>query len=203
MAGQRPRQGWVYWIDPHTVVLRCKNGHRYVYGIPEPGMVVCKHGACNLPINSSRVFRGEHPYIVWSSNKFHDTYNKIDVYTAIPLTTSERDKGLPTTYPIKSTSRNGLSKNSFALVHQICTLDANCFKDLNGTWKQRVGQLDKTDKRAIEKRLKYYFDIQENPGDDWFANNASLELLDKVFGHLPHDKQEEAILNLIDRSKEA
>lgn len=54
-----------------------------------------------------------------------------DLYSVIPLTSSsrERDKGLPTAYPLKATSKNGLDQDSFALVHQIVTIDGNSFKN--------------------------------------------------------------------------
>ncbi|CBN56478.1 conserved hypothetical protein [Kamptonema sp. PCC 6506] len=145
------------------------------------------------------MFRGEHPYIIWTSDQFQDDVEYIQTFTVIPLTSQETYKGLPTAYPINSTSKNGLSANSFALVHQICTVDANCFKDLQGNWSDRIGQLDKGDKEAIEERLKYFLNLQESPGEDWFAQNASIELLQKVFDYLPDkETKSNAIEKLID-----
>jgi mRNA-degrading endonuclease toxin of MazEF toxin-antitoxin module len=150
-------------------------------------------------INSSRVFRGKHPYIVWTSDEFQDESTYIQTLTLIPLTSQETSKGLPTVYPINSTTTNGLDKNSFALVHQICTVDANCFKDSQGDWLKRVGQLNQADKEAIEERLKYFLNLGDNPGEDWFIKNASPELLQKVFNHLPDETTKSmAIEKLID-----
>jgi hypothetical protein len=84
-------------------------------------------------------------------------------------------------------------------VHQICTVDANCFKDSQGDWLKRVGQLDKADKEAIEERLKYYLNLRDNPGEQWFIENASIELVQKVFNLLPDETTKSmAIEKLID-----
>jgi mRNA interferase MazF len=200
VIGKKPRQGWIYFINPYRLSLRCKLGHYHIYHLDKPGEIYCKTNFCMQIINSSRVFRGEHPYIIWTCDKFQDDSNYIDTFTLIPLTSSkqERDKGLPTAYPINATVRNGLDKQSFALVHQICTVDANCFKDAKGDWLNRIGQIDKPDKEAIEERLKYFLNIQENPSDDWFVKNASPELLKKVFDNLSEDSKKSAIEALID-----
>ncbi|MBR8834925.1 MAG: type II toxin-antitoxin system PemK/MazF family toxin [Stigonema ocellatum SAG 48.90 = DSM 106950] len=200
MAGYKPRQGWIYFINPYRVSLRCKLGHYHIYNLDEPGEISCKTNSCTQIINFSRVFRGEHPYIIWISEKFPDDFNYIETFTVIPLTSStrERDKGLPTAYPINATIRNGLDKQSFALVHQICTVDANSFKDTKGDWLNRTGQIDKPDKDAIEERLKYFLNIQENPSDDWFVKNASPELLKKVFDNLCEDSKQSALEEFID-----
>ena len=168
----------------------------------EPGEIDCQTTDCTQKMNSSRVFRGEHPYMIWISDKFQDNVNYIDTFTTIPLTSSsrERDKGLPTAYPINPTSRNGLDKKSFALVHQICTVDANCFKNPQGDWLKRIGQIDTSDREAIEEILKYFLDIQENPSDDWFTKNASPEILRKVFDYLPENEQKSVLEELIDNS---
>ncbi|MBD2017217.1 type II toxin-antitoxin system PemK/MazF family toxin [Microcoleus sp. FACHB-53] len=199
MSGQKPpRQGWIYYINPHRVVLRCKLSHTYIYDLPEPGEVECQHHSCQLKINSSRVFRGGHPHIVWTSKQFQDGSNYIDTFTLIPLTSSERNKGLPTTWPIKATSKNGLDEDSFALVHQICTVDANSFKDSNGDWLIRIGQLEKPDRGAIEERLKFFLGIHETPNEDWFVQNATPELLKKVYFNLSEDDQNRVLEELID-----
>lgn len=199
MAGYKPRQGWIYFINPYRVSLRCKLGHTHIYTLDEPGEISCKTVSCTQVINSSRVFRGEHPYIIWTSDKFADDLNYVDTFTVIPLTSStrERDKGLPTAYPINPTSKNGLDQQSFALIHQICTVDANCFK-ARENWLKRIGQIERFDKEAIEERLKYFLNLQENPSDDWFAKNASPELFKKVFNYLPEDSKQSVIEELID-----
>jgi mRNA interferase MazF len=83
------------------------------------------------------------------------------------------------------------------IVHQICTVYANCFKDPSANWLDRIGQLDRPDKEAIEERLKYFLNIQENPSDDWFAQNASPEYLKKVFDYLPEETKSLVIEELI------
>ncbi|MFN6519165.1 MAG: type II toxin-antitoxin system PemK/MazF family toxin [Nostoc sp. CreGUA01] len=198
MAGQKPRQGWIYCINPYKVSLRCQFGHIHVYDLDEPGELKCQTLSCTEKINSSRVFRGTHPYVIWTSNEFQDKSGYIATFCVIPLTSQTTFNGLPTTYPINSTSKNGLDKNSYALVHQICTVDANCFKDSNGDWLNRIGQLDKADKDAIYKRLNYFFNFPENPSDDWFAQNATVELLQKIFYFLPDENtKSKAIEELI------
>ncbi|HLO88230.1 MAG TPA: type II toxin-antitoxin system PemK/MazF family toxin [Nostocaceae cyanobacterium] len=196
MAGQRPRQGWIYFINPYRMALKCKSNHIHIYDLDQLGEVECK--TCKSTMGSSRVLRGEHPYIIWTSDKFQDELGYIATFSAVPLTSQTTFNGLPTTYPINPTSRNGLDKQSYALVNQICTVDANCFKDASGNWLERIGQLDKSDKDAIEERLKYYLNIQENPSDDWFIQNASIDLLKKVFEHLPDTQKTKALEELLD-----
>lgn len=116
----------------------------------------------------------------------------------IPLTSQTTFLGLSVTYPITKTARNGLDKNSYALVHQICTVDGNCFKDSNGDWLKRIGQLSKDDKEEIEETLAYYLNINTDPQEDWFRDNASPELVKKIFDLLPEEKQEEALDHLLD-----
>ncbi|MFM5982075.1 MAG: type II toxin-antitoxin system PemK/MazF family toxin [Sphaerospermopsis kisseleviana] len=195
MAGQKPRQGWIYWINPYRVSLRCKLGHVHIYNLDEPGEVECQ--TCKENINSSRVFRGTHPYIIWTSDQFQDESGYIATFSVIPLTSQTTFNGLPTTYPINRTARNGLDKNSYVLVHQICTVDANCFKDSSENWLNRIGQLDKPDKEAIEERLKYFLNIQDHPSEDWFAQNASPEIVKKVFDYLSEEDKSSVIEELI------
>ena len=179
-------------ISPSRTVVRCKVGHEYWY---EHGlhMVECKEPSCTLSVNPSRVLRGEHPYVVWSHNEFQDAYSKrVGVITVIPLSSSEGHKGLPTVYPIKPTTKNGLTKLSYALVHQVTTVDLNSLREVSGAWKARLGQLDSTDKGQIEKRLLYYLNLFESE-EDWLARNATKELLVKVYARLS-DEQKESVL---------
>lgn len=199
MVGKRPKQGWIYRINPYKVSLRCKLGHVHIYQLDAPGEVECQTQNCSENINSSRILRGVHPYIIWTSDQFQDETGYIATFSVIPLTSQGTFNGLPTTYPVNSTKRNCLNKNSHALVHQICTVDANCFKDSSANWLNRIGQLDKPDKDAIEERLKYFFKIQENPSNDWFAQNASPELLKKVFDYLPRQTKNLAVEELINK----
>lgn len=199
MAGQKPRHGWIYCINSHKIVLQCKQGHTYLYNLPEPSEVECQNQSCKLQINSSHVFRGTHLHIIWTSDQFQEDYNYIDTFTVIPLTSSsrERDKGLPTVYPVRATTKNSLDKDSFAIVHQIYTVDANSFKHKNGDWLNRIGQIEKQDKEAIKERLKFFLGINENPGEDWFAQNATPELLFKVYFSLPKNVRIKSLEELI------
>ncbi|MEO0934713.1 MAG: type II toxin-antitoxin system PemK/MazF family toxin, partial [Cyanobacteria bacterium J06641_2] len=78
------------------------------------------------------------------------------------------------------------------------TVDGNCLKNDKNDWLNRIGQLDKPDKQAIEERLKYFSDIQQNPKDDWFIKNTSLEILREVFDNLAVDNQYSALVDFID-----
>ena len=187
MAGKTPRQGWIYLVNAQKVSLRCQHNHNHIYDLSKPGKIECKTVDCRLTVNSSRVFRGEHHYLIWTSDQFQDDSECLQPFTVIPLTFQETCKGLPTAYPINSTSKNGLDQNSLALVHQICTVDANCFKDSQGNWFERVGQVDKGDKESIEERLKYFLNLEDDSSDDWLMNNVSVEVLEKVFDYLPNE----------------
>ena len=99
---------------------------------------------------------------------------------------------------MKATTKNSLDRNSFALIHQIYTIDANCLKDSSGNWFERIGQLDKSDKEAIAERLNYYLGISDDPSEDWFLKNASPDLVKKVFGYLSEADKQSVISELID-----
>lgn len=199
MAGSRPRQGWVYFFNPSKIYQRCNLGHHYLYDNPPDDEFTCQHPGCTVRINSSRVFRGYHPHIIWTSDQFQQaTGEKVQLFAVIPLTSSEREKGLITTYPINPTQKNGLTAQSFTLIHQIFHVDANCLKDQQGNWLERVGQIDKKDKENIQKRLKYYFGITNESDQDWFRRNATPELLQKVFFSLSPEQRTDALDSLLD-----
>lgn len=198
MAGQRPRKGWIYKINPYRVSLTCRSSHTYFYSLTEPSEVQCQHSSCSEIINSSRILRGEHPYIIWESDQFLDNEKYIQTFTSIPLTSKTTYAGLSTVYPITNTIKNGLDKTSYALVHQICTVDGNCFKDGANNWLSRIGQLSKEDKDAIEETLLYYLDISREPNDDWLRDNASPKLIKQIFDFLPSEQKQETLENLFD-----
>ncbi|MFN7715922.1 MAG: type II toxin-antitoxin system PemK/MazF family toxin [Pseudanabaenaceae cyanobacterium] len=199
MAGQRPRHGWIYMVNPSVVSLSCHNGHQYLYDLSQPE-VDCKHSGCNQKINPSRVFRGTHPYVIWSSDEFQDDTNHIRTFTVIPLTSQTTFAGLPTTYPITKTGTNGLTAStSYALVHQICTIDGNCFKDGMGNWLIRMGQLSANDKEEINRTLAYYLAFAPNASDDWFRKNASPQLVQKVYSYLSSAEKESLLETLLDK----
>lgn len=200
MVEQKPRQGWIYIINPARIHFKCKSGHGHFYDLNEQGELECKTPSCSLKFNSSRVFRGEHPYIIWTGDDFQDKSNYLQTFTVIPLTSQETFKGLSTTYPINPTSVNGLYKTSYALIHQIITVDANCLKNSEGKWSKRIGQLDKTDKENIEERLKYFFNIQENPTQNLSSNNVSPEVIKTMFSYLSKEEQQSLIDQLIEEN---
>jgi len=198
MTSQKPRQGEIYILNPDKVSLTCTDGHTYIYELGELTEVECKFTSCTIKINPSRVFRGTHPHIIWTSDQFQDDTSYIKTFNVIPLSSKETFKGLPTTYPIKLRDKNNLKENSYALVHQIYTVDANCLKNQQNQWLKCIGKIDKKDKEAIKERLKYLFNIQDNPNDEWFSQNASPELLKKIFNYLPAHLKESALNNLMD-----
>ena len=187
MAGKTPRQGWIYLVNPQKISLYCKQNHNHIYDLSEPDEMECKTLNCTRIVNYSRVFRGDHHYLIWQIDQFQDNSECLQTFIVIPLTFQETCKGLPTAYPINSTSKHGLSQNSLALVHQICNVDANCFKDSQGNWLERVGQVDKGDKESIEERLKYFLNLEDDSSNDWLMNNVSMEVLEKVFDYLPKE----------------
>ncbi len=105
MAGQKPRQGWIYFINPYRVSLRCRVGHTHIYDLDEPGEVQCQTISCTENINSSRVFRGTHPYVVWTGDEFQDESGYIATFSVIPLTSQTTSNGLPTTLLAKTVLR--------------------------------------------------------------------------------------------------
>ncbi|WP_228016272.1 type II toxin-antitoxin system PemK/MazF family toxin [Leptolyngbya ectocarpi] len=151
-------------------------------------------------MNSSRVFRGTHPHLVWTSDKFQDDSGYIETFTVIPLTSRTTFAGLPTTYPISNTARNGLSSKSYALIHQICTVDGHCFKEPSGDWRQRMGQVDLKGKTGISERLKFLLDLDSEPNEDWFKQNATPELIEKIYGYLPDSEKLSLLESLLDDS---
>jgi mRNA interferase MazF len=185
-------------IDPARVSLTCRNGHSHFYDLDAPGEIDCKVSSCSSVINSSRVTRGIHPYIIMTGDKFQDESGYIQTFTVIPLTSKTTFSGLPDVYPITRTARNALTCKSYALVHQICTVDANCFKNHVGSWRPRVGQLDKRDKEGINKRLKYFLGFDSNPEDDWFKQNATPELAQKIYGYLSESEKNRLLGSLLD-----
>ncbi len=180
-------------INPYRVSLRCRSGHLHIYDLEAPGEIECKTLSCTLTINSSRVFRGTHPHVIWTSDQFQDESGYIQTFTVIPLTSKDTFAGLPTTYPITNTLKNGLSSKSYALPHQICTVDGNCFKDASGNWLNRQGQLEQKDRSEITKRLKFFLVFDNSPDEDWFKQNASTELAQKIYSYLS-DAEKSALL---------
>lgn len=136
---------------------------------------------------------------MYSNDSFYEETGYTHTFTVIPLTSQTTFSGLPTTFPIRANQSNGLSKTSYALIHQICTVEASCFKVIgDDVWKQRIGQISKQDKQQIDERLRYFFGFPDAPSDDWLKKNASPELLKKIFGYLPEDQRDPALESLMD-----
>lgn len=197
MAGQRPKRGWIYKINPYRVSLRCKSGHNHIYNLTEPGEVECETASCSLMINSSRILRGYHYYIIWINNEIDVEYS-MQTFTAIPLTSTRTLSGSPTVYPIVNNSKNGLKNISYALIHQFCTIDGNCFKNSDGDWLTRIGQLESRDRNEIEERLKFILGFSNELTDDWFRQNVNPEFFKKAFGFLADDLKMKTLEDLID-----
>lgn len=198
MAGQLPRQGWIYMLNPYRVSLQCSNGHQHFYALPAPEKVECFTVSCDRLINSSRVFRGTHPHIVWTSDQFQDNSNYVQTFAVIPLTSQSTFVGLPTTYPIPVTTKNGLTNKSYGLIHQLYTIDGNCLKDDTGKWLQRDGQLNANDKIEIQRRLQYFLGFNNNPNEDWFKDNATPKILENLYGYLSDEDKNTLMASLLD-----
>lgn len=182
-------------VNPSRVALTCKNGHSRLYLLSSHGEVECQVSSCSLTINSSRVTRGAHPYVVVTSDSYQSNTSRIPTLIAIPLTSQTTFSGLPDVYPISKTAKNSLTHKSYALVHQVCTIDAGCFKKPSGEWMTRIGQLDKQDKEEINKRLIYVLGLGASPDDDWFIKNTTPALVKKLYGHL-NEAEKKALLEV-------
>jgi hypothetical protein len=77
-------------------------------------------------------------------------------------------------------------------------IDPECFKDDNGNWMVRLGVINSDEKKDLEDRLKLALSLSNEPNEDWFTQNASPELLKKVFMLIDPSQRDEAILQLID-----
>lgn len=61
-----------------------------------------------------------------------------------------------------------------------------------------MGQLSSDDKEEINQTLIYYFDLSGDPTDDWFRENASPDLVQKVYGLLSDVDKEMVLEKLLD-----
>ncbi len=143
-------------------------------------------------INPSTILRGQHPHIIVSIKA-----EAAGLAQAIPMSSSDRDAGLPTTYPIKAMTRNGLDKHSFALVHQITTLDLRALRQPDGSWMERMGQLEKRDKDAIQERLLFLLDLQ--PEEDWFLERMTFNLAEQALERLPPEERQRLLERQLDK----
>lgn len=61
---------------------------------------------------------------------------------------------------------------------------------------RRTGQLDKQDKAEINTRLKYVLGLDSSPNEDWFRQNATPALVQKIYGHLTKAEKEATLESL-------
>jgi len=194
---KQPCKGWVYYINPRHVSLFCNKCKSYhTRNLPEDGFVDCPLCKDKSSINSSHIQRDRHPYIIWSFEDFFADKNYHATFSAIPCTSQTTFNGLPTVVPINPTIANGLDKKSYALIHQISTVNGSCFRDANGNWIKRNGQLGKEDTQYIGQRLSYYLGINDTC-DEFLKQNASKEFLKQVFDSLPENERDDALNHLI------
>lgn len=192
---QKPRLGWIYFVNPHVVVKKCRAGHISTYHLEAPGFELCKKKGCNEEVNTSHIQRGEHPYIIWTSQLLQDAAgSSLKTFIVIPLTSQTTFTGLPTTYPLAPNAENGLSRKSYALISQMQSLDASCLRDRDGNWKEKVGVLGKKDKDRIHKRICFALDT---PKDDSFMGDNPQAKIKDLFQQVPEDGRSSLIEELI------
>lgn len=93
---------------------------------------------------------GRRPVIIISHDGFNRTPNWRSVIV-VPLSTSPRAMKGPTSIPLPA-GTGGLKKSSFALCHQITTLDRSKITE-------KMGELDPGDLRRVENGIKAAIDI--------------------------------------------
>lgn len=167
MKNSKPKRGFIYRLDPNKVVAKCKDNHFNVYQIRQPKTQRCKEKPCKEKVNPSYVERYKHPHLVWMSNAFfaeNTTYEFTFTVISLSSKLNNINKGLTTVYTINNTKNNikktGLEDKSYALIHQITTVDAGCFKKPDGSWEESIGMLSDSDMNGIEKRLRYYLGLR-------------------------------------------
>jgi mRNA interferase MazF len=185
---QKPIRGSIYMVDPNRLVLACQMGHRHSYDILTSTATKCAEPSCSERIQITKIMAGRHPHLIWTSLEYGDNFH---LYYAIPLTSQTTFAGLPTAIPIRKDSGNGLDKDSFALIHQITPINSECFKDIQGQWIERKGRLSKQYLERLEEQLKRFLMISMGMDDNWFKQNASIELCQIIFGNLSFADQEE------------
>ncbi|MBP0016209.1 MAG: type II toxin-antitoxin system PemK/MazF family toxin [Cyanobacteria bacterium SBLK] len=166
MENSKPKRGSIYRLDPKKVVSKCKKNHFHVYQIRQIKTPNCKEDSCTERVNPSYVERYQHPHVVWMNNSFFTTNQTYEfTFTVIPLSSKLNNitRNLNTIHVINNTKNNikttGLKEKSYALIHQILTVDAGCFKNPDGSWKESIGRLNDSDMNGIEKRLRYYLGL--------------------------------------------
>jgi mRNA interferase MazF len=175
-------------VDPDRLVLTCQMGHRHSYDILGGTTTRCAEPSCTESIQTTKIMAGRHPHLIWTSLEYGNNFH---LYYAIPLTSQNTFTGLPTAIPIRSDSGNGLAKDSFALIHQITPINSECFRDSQGQWIERTGRLSPKYMERLEEQLKRFLMISMGMDDNWFKQNASIELCQIIFGNLSFADQEE------------
>lgn len=88
----------------------------------------------------------QRPCIVLVQNKF------AQISTVIPLTTSQQVSRFPHTYLIRASSKNGLKKDSVAMIFQLRGISEKRFLS-------KIGTLEKKNRDKIYSLLGNYFGI--------------------------------------------
>lgn len=194
-APQKPRRSWIYKINPTATVIRCRGCgwiDKYDHTAVEQE---CTKADCNCFNNVSKVFRDYHPVVVLTPKHVFEDYKSLATATVVPLTSQETFAGLPTSYPLQRTKKNGLQKPGYVLCHNPLTVDLDAFKKRSGDkriWLQRIGTLTPEEMGEIDQRIAYINGIdEETMAKSWLNANISPDLLLSFFESLkPADKED-------------
>ncbi|NJK27724.1 MAG: hypothetical protein HC925_03200 [Coleofasciculaceae cyanobacterium SM2_3_26] len=58
--------------------------------------------------------------------------------------------------------------------------------------------MEQRDKTEIEKRLKFFLGFDKDPEEDWFKQNATPELVQKIYGYLSKSERNALLKSLLD-----
>ncbi len=177
----KPIRGNIYMVDPNRLVLTCQIGHRHEYDLLGDLIISCAEPSCTQKIQKTKIMAGIHPYIIWTELEYGNNFH---LYYAIPLTSKTTFDGLPTAIPLVRDTGNGLDKDSFALIHQVTPINSECFRDIQGQWLERKGRLSPKQMKRLEEQLKKFWIFSMSMDEDWFKQNASLELCQAIFANL-------------------
>ncbi len=64
---------------------------------------------------------------------------------------------------------------------------------------KRLGTINTGERKDIEDRLKLALELPNHPSEDWFIQNASPELIEKIFILIDPSQRESVISRLLDQ----
>lgn len=138
-------QGSVYFLDPALLAVRCAHCREHFEYIVPP--VKCP--SCHQVINADHLQREPRPVIIVTETSF---IPRTTVVTVVPLTTTPQ--------PVETRMRfegglvPGITKDSFALVHQLRAVNkASFFKE------QKRGTLPSGALALLKAHLRNYFGL--------------------------------------------